>query len=230
MPLRELLDSYEATPLRVDELPPFDQAALGFFCNSDLVDDPLIDFSFLLNIDDAKRAFDAKHQTTPGATFTAYLLWAAATSLANNRRLNWRKCGDTWYELGNPPFYMPIATGQASRLASTVLTNVKGSSFESFAKQYARAVEDAINGKAPALADDDVFALAHNISNLPNLRFTSIKPHAARHKSTHVWWCFGQRHQTTEGLCVPVAVRMHHANGDPVVLDELVKAFKKAVV
>ena len=120
---------------------------------------------------------------------------------------------------------MPVATGKTSRVSGIVLKNVRHSTFEEFSNQYREKVDEALIGTPSALSPPDLFFLAHNLNNLPNLRFTGIKPHRGTVNSTHVWWSLGKR-EDKEGSCtVPMMIRMHHANGDPVILKALMDSF-----
>ena len=86
-------------------------------------------------------------------------------------------------------------------------------------------VQNAKAGKLPSLGQPELFSLAHNIVNLPHLRFTGLTPQTARKKSTHVFFIFGQRYLENGKNLVPITVRMHHANGDPIILQNLMSTF-----
>lgn len=225
MSISQLLEECKAQPLNLDEISSFDKEALLLFTNEDVFDDPYIAFSFDHDISIAKLTYTGLKEKIPSATFTSFLLWCAAKSLCENRQANFRLVQGQWYELFNPPFFMPVATGNASRLASIGLKNLKNMSFDEFVAYYREAIEKARCGEVPPFGSVEFFHMGHHLVNLPNLRFTHVKSQMAKHKSLHMWWTFGQRYELGNMMKVPMTLRMHHANGDPVVLDSLLKRF-----
>ena len=227
--MSELLDECEAVPLDLESLPAFDRDALSFFIRNDVVDDPFIDFSFREDISCAHLQFLKMKERLPNATFTAFLFWCAAKSLCETRHTNFRHINGIWYELKNPPFFMPFETGGESRLGSAVFKNVKNMTFDDFLETYLSVSEKARRGELASFAGAELYALAHNMVNLPNLRFSSVKAHVSCCKSAHVWWLMGQRHEEADKLQVPMTIRMHHANGDPVILNRLLTRFRNYI-
>jgi chloramphenicol O-acetyltransferase len=223
----QFLEACEAVRLDLNTITSFDRDALPFFINEELISDPFVDASFRCDITKAKHTFAGHKARLKDATFTGFIFWCAIKALSSVRQANFRIWRGHWYELKNPAFFMPIATGDEFRLASTIMQNVCGLSFEDFTTQYADLIARAKGGEKFSLVNTEIFGLAHNLVNLPNIRFTNIKPHALRHKNTHVWWLFGQRYEEAEKLYVPMTMRMHHANGDPVIFDQIMGAFER---
>ena len=120
-----MLREYQGIPLDLKELSLYDQQALEFFMNEELVDNPFMNFSFNHDISVATENY--QKMTLPGSSMTAFMIWCAAKSLCSIRQLSWRKLGDAWYEFKNLPFYMPIATGLESRLVTPLLRNISNS-------------------------------------------------------------------------------------------------------
>lgn len=228
--LESLIEEYEGKPLHLGALGTFDQTVLNFFVNNDYVDDPFVDASLTHDISAAAKNFESLKNTHPKASFTAFLLWCAAKSLLEIRPLSWRFLNGTWYELQNPPFFMPIQTGNPeARLTATILKNIKYASFGDFVAQYHSVINEARTNANSALCDANTYLLAHHLVNLPSLRFTSLKPQTGRIKSTHVSWAFGQRHEESGAVKAPMMIRMHHANGDPLILDMLLRVFSAKI-
>lgn len=225
MRMHQLLDQCRAVPLVLEDLPLMDQQALDFFCNPDLVSDPFVDASFTHDITKARACFDALKQDVPDATFTAFLTWCIVKSLSSVAHANYRKVDGKWYDLKSPPFFMPVTTGLEPRLAGIVLMGVAEMDFAAFSEYYNREIARARRGEIAPYAPVQEFLLSHNLVNLPNFRFNSIKPQATREKSTHVWWIMGQRHEKDGALLVPMTIRMHHANGDSVIFARVLEQF-----
>ena len=224
--LQLLLDKYDGKTLDLGELSDFDQKILGFFVNSDYVDDPFIDVSLTHDISCAVKNFALIKSTYQEASFTAFLFWCAAKSLLEIRALNYRFFNNNWYEINNLPFFMPIQTGnKEARLAATVLNNIKYQSFGDFVLNYNTSITKARITTNTAISEPDLYLLSHHLINLPNLRFTSLKPQTPRIKSTNVSWVFGQRYEENGTWKVPMMIRTHHANSDPLILDQLLKKF-----
>jgi chloramphenicol O-acetyltransferase type A len=228
--LEALIDEYEGKPLPLGQLTAFDQTMLNFFVNSDFVDDPYIDVSLIHDISAAARNFDVIKALYRESTFSAFLLWSAAKSLLEIRHLNWRYFNNSWYEFNNLPFFMPIQTGNdEARLASVILKNIKYSCFSDFVEYYNASVAKARTTTNTAVSDPSLYLLSHHLVNLPALRFTSLKPQTPRIKNTNVSWIFGQRYEENGILKVPMMIRMHHSNGDPLILDQLLKTFSTKI-
>lgn len=83
--LNQLLDTYGGRPLDVANLPQFDQDALQLFTSEEIIDNPFLDFTFQHDITQAEETFSRIKAQIPHASFTAYLVWASAKSIAHGR-------------------------------------------------------------------------------------------------------------------------------------------------
>lgn len=220
-----MLEEYEGSLLSLETLSEHDRKMLDFFLDKDIVDDPFLDFNFSQDLTSANTTFEKLKTQSPDATFTSFLIWCSAKSLCQVRNLNWRKFEDRWYEFKNPPFYMPVSTGKASRLTQVIFKKVAQSSFQEFSAQYLHLIREAREKETPAFAPPEMYHLAHLMNNFPDLRFTSYRPHHGRNKSTHVRWVFGQRYEDGKKLTVPMMLRINHSNGDPMILAQLLRIF-----
>jgi len=218
-------------PERVDpaDFPGWLGWALEFFSDSSL-QNPHVDVTLQLDVTQAWARYEAAPQHPPPESFFSFLLWHLAQTLARHPSFNLRKIDGTWYRLGNPPIFIPVAVGGDARFQSLVLDDVYRQDFATFSAVYRERLAQARaprQGEGEAEASD-VFRYAHFIGNLPNLRFTGLTLHWRPEQMVgQSFFYFGQRYTEGGRMLIPLSVRLHHSCTDPFVLNQLIEDFSR---
>lgn len=212
-------------PHRIDpaDLPGWLGWALDFFSGPDL-QNPHVDVTLQL---DVSRAW-VRYRATPEAeSFFSFLVWHLAQTLAGHPSFNLRKIDGTWYRLGNPPIFIPVAVGGDDRFQSLVLDDVYRQDLATFSAVYREQLALVRSPTGAAAGPSDIFRYAHFMGNLSNLRFTALTLHWRPEQMVgQSFFYFGQRYTEGERMLIPLSVRLHHSCTDPFVLNQLIEEFQ----
>jgi chloramphenicol O-acetyltransferase type A len=185
---------------------------------------PYIDITLQLDVTEAYAGYQAR--PVEGASFFAFLLWHLAQTLARYPDFNLRRVNGEWYQLHNPPIFVPVAVGGDLRFQEMVLEDVYRRDYADFIAQYRAALHRA--RREPASRQRETgryFYLGHLIGNLPTLQFSALTLHWREGIAGHTAFYFGKRYWNGERLLMPFAAQLHHACTDPFLLDGLLQDF-----
>jgi chloramphenicol O-acetyltransferase len=222
-------DEYQADVINLDDIDsPYVKWALKFFTDKKEISDPYLSITLDLDITPAYAAFNKKRM---GASFTAVMMYALMRSIGEIDCFLYRYFGGQWCILRNPPLMMPVAVGGAQRFVEVVFPDVLLMEWADFANAYNRELQNikTIENYTPA-SNENTFKLSQFIGNLPKMRFSGFKLHAAREIVQNIFY-FGERHRSSNNnLMVPFAMNLHHANADPLVGQALVETFQEKLL
>ncbi len=199
--------------------------SLNFFSEA-ILQNPHLDLTLQLDLTAAYSRYTVSRKSCGEGTFFAYLVWHLAQTLAHHPSFNFRRIGDEWYLLHNPPIFIPVAIGGSTRFREIVLEDVYQQDYPTFLDNYLAKLAMARNNDKVICTSSDVFDYAHFMGNLPNLRFTGMTLHW-RSDQMHgqSFFYFGQRYYQGDLLLMPLSVKLHHACTDFFVLNELIADF-----
>ena len=225
MNLKEALDLYQGSPLNMDSLSEYQQWALPFFHNEDIIKNPKLSMTLQLELSEARNCYEQSFQQVPNASFQAYLVWNLAKALAQEWTFSTREIEGQWYSFKNLPLYFTVAVGGPQRFKEVLINDVVTMDWASFSKAYRQSIdkENIKVGDIPPLT----WAISHFIGNLPNLNFTSFQIHQGVMEAGRPTFYLGQRHQRHGKQMVPLSITFDHANSDPYVLDQLINTYQK---
>jgi chloramphenicol O-acetyltransferase type A len=217
-------ERYQAQPLPAELREGWRAWALDFFTDDQVLQCPYIDITLQLDVTEAYAAY--QEQRAEGATFFAFLLWHLAQTLAKYPDFNLRRIDGRWYQLHNPPIFVPVAVGGSLRFQEMVLEDVYQRDYAGFIAYYREALNEA--RQRPASRQNETsryFYLGHLIGNLPNLQFSALTLHWREGIAGHAAFYFGKRYWNGDRLLLPFAAKLHHACTDPFLLDSLIQDF-----
>ncbi len=222
--LQALLQRYQAEPYAPSPQSAYEQWALSFFRDPHRVPNPYLDLTLQLDVSGARAHYERGPAQAPGASFTAFLYWQLLATLAHHPAFDLRCVEERWYRLRNPPLFFPVAVGGPQRFTEVLLEDVRGRGWREFASQYRSAVDGARGGECWQVSAEH-FVVSTFIGNLPGLRFSSLVLHTPDPAHGVPFFYFGQRYTEGGRMLVPFAAKLHHANADPYVLEQLVRDF-----
>ncbi|MFM1841417.1 MAG: hypothetical protein RLZZ490_148 [Cyanobacteriota bacterium] len=198
--------------------------SLAFFTDQSLLQIPYIDLTLQLDVTNAYQYYQAEKVT--GSSFFSFLLWHWMQCLRENWVFRLRYVNQQWYVLDNPPVMVSVAIGGKERFAEMLLENICYLDYRDFIQLYRQTLANIRSGQGQR-AEYQTFCLATIFGNLPNLQFSGLTIHY-RHETIQgqPWFYFGKRYWLNEGLLIPLSVKIHHANSDPFVLDQLINQFQ----
>lgn len=197
--------------------------SLAFFTDQSLLQIPYLDLTVQLDVTQAYQHYQG--QSVAGSSFFSFLLWHWMQCLRSNWGFQLRYVNQQWYVLENPPVMVSVAIGGKERFSEMLLENSFSLDYAEFSQVYRQRL-DMIRSGHPQRADYQTFCLATIFGNLPNLQFSGLTIHY-RHEviQGQPWFYFGKRYWVNDKLLIPLCVKMHHANSDPFVLDQLISQF-----
>ncbi len=198
--------------------------SLAFFTDQSLLQIPYIDITLQLDVTQSYQVYQA--HKTQGSSFFSFLIWHWMQCLRDHWALRLRYVHQQWYVLDNPPVMVSVAIGGKQRFTEMLLENSCYLDYPDFTQLYGQTLDKIRSGQGQR-ADDQTFCLATIFGNLPNLQFSGFTIHY-RHETIQgqPWFYFGKRYWLNEKLLIPLCVKMHHANSDPFVLDQLITQFQ----
>lgn len=169
-----------------------------------------------------------RRATTGGGSFFAFLVWRLAQTLSGHPAFNLRWVNHAWYRLHNPPIFIPVAVGGAVRFGEMVLENAYQQDYPTFLSHYLEQLRTARQpGSRPQLTSSEI-QYAHFMGNLPYLRFTGLTLHWRPDQMIgQSYFYVGERYSQAEHLLIPLAVKLHHACTDPLVLNAVLSDFRE---
>lgn len=228
MTITEILEQFDGIPLDEERLGAFTRWALHYFHNPKEVTTPIVDMTLQFEITQADVVYRQRFAQTPGASFTAYLIWNLLRAEVRYPDFQYRHIDGKWYHLRQAPVFMPVATGQADRFRDVFLFQAYGKSWSEFCDQYRNAIDGGL-GEKQFIAQDKLFYLATIVGNLPYMRFTSLSAQKSVYNSGRTIFYFGQRYTQEGKLFIPLHVGLDHANTDPYVLNGFLKEFETLI-
>ncbi|MCH9713304.1 MAG: hypothetical protein K0U63_01970 [Cyanobacteria bacterium] len=220
------LDSYRMRSLTAQEREGWLEWSLDFFTDPHIPQVPYLDITLALDVSWAWHCYDSNRPA--GATFFAWITWSLLQTLAKHSGFLMRKLDGEWWVVENPPLVVPVAVGGAQRFVELVLPDGIGSSWESYAASYAEQLARLRAGTVQR-ADWNAFNLGVVFGNLPNLPFTGLNLHShAGDAAGRCSFYVGQRQWQGDRLMMPMAVKLHHANTDPWLLDQLLMDWRQS--
>ncbi|MBD2654217.1 hypothetical protein H6G45_12130 [Synechocystis sp. FACHB-383] len=215
---------YQPRLLTPEEREGYLDWSLDFFTDDHLLQIPYIDLTLQLDVTNAYGVYQ-RHKSGRGSFF-AFLLWHWMQCLQNHWEFRLRYDNQQWYVLDNPPAMVSVAIGGKQRFSEMLLENVVQLNYKEFSELYSEKLAQIRAGYYQR-AEYDTFCLACIFGNLPNLRFTALSVHYRRETiQGQPWLYFGQRYQHNERLFIPLCFKIHHANTDPLVLDQAINQFQ----
>jgi chloramphenicol O-acetyltransferase len=198
--------------------------SLNFFTDPSLFQIPYLDLTLQLDVTHAYQTYQG--EKTAGSSFFSFLIWHWLQCLQSNWGFRLRYVDQKWYILDNPPVMVSVAIGGKERFAEMLLENTSQLAYADFIPLYRQTLDNIRSGN-PQRADYQTFCLATIFGNLPNLQFSGLTIHYRRETiQGQPWFYFGKRYWVNDQLLIPLCVKMHHANSDPFVLDQLVAQFQ----
>lgn len=223
MDLQEALERYQGHELDMANVSAYDKQTLAFFVDPNFIASPYLSFTLQHDITAALNNFRERTGGTRG--LTGFFTWAMLKAMAGIRQFSWRYIDGAWYEFGNPPLYLTIAAGGETRVASALVLDASQLSWPTFSERYAAAINEGRSGDKHAIVDSMIYVIAHSISNLAHLAFSSMTLHTTAQPATRPLFFFGKRYKSGDATLMPLFAQIHHANADPVLFQQLVQAF-----
>ena len=224
MQLQEALDLYQGSPLQADSLSEYQQWALPFFHNQQIIKNPNLSMTLQLELGEARSTYEQNFQRTPKASFQAYLVWNLVKALAQEWTFSTREIEGQWYLFKNLPLYFTIAVGGEARFKEVLINDAAHMDWATFTQTYRDTIDK------PSIKVGDIppltWAISHFIGNLPKLNFTSFQIHQGILEAGRPSFYFGQRNQRHGKTIVPLSITFDHANADPYVLDQLIQTYQ----
>lgn len=226
----ELLEKFGGKKLIMNEISSYEQWSLNFFHQKDIVREPNLQMTLQLDITKGISFYDEQLKSLEGSSFTAYLMWCLVESMKKHPYFRYRKIEGEWYVFDNLPVFAPIAVGGPTRFTEIIVEDPAISPIATFFINYRSCVEAAFNREGdfaplPVL----VWATAHFIGNLPNLKFSSFQLHSSALDSARPYFYFGKRYQEGGQTMIPLSITFDHSNLDPFVLSAFMEDFEKTL-
>ncbi|GAB1392795.1 hypothetical protein MASR1M60_09580 [Rhodocyclaceae bacterium] len=221
------LEAWGCRPFADNEKTGYLAWSLDFFTDSQAEQDPFLDITLQLDITDAYACYTG--QAVSGLTFFSYLIWHLAHAIQGQISFKLRKVNDTWCVLENAPIVVPVAVGGETRFCELLLQNTCRQTLPEFALQYRDQLNTARTGGVPRMSPLTFYA-ATLMGNLPQIQFTAMNLHWRKSDiQCQPYFYFGQRYSLGERLMMPMAVKLHHACTDPLVLNALLEDFRRRI-
>ncbi|WP_018691843.1 hypothetical protein [Algicola sagamiensis] len=224
MQLQEVLEKYQGEKLDLQKLSQYEQWALPFFHQENMVANPYLSITLDVNLTTARQVYEQDFQEVPGASFQAYIVWQLMKALHQEWTFSTRKIGNDWYVFKNLPVYFPIAIGGDARFKDALIENVVQMEWPEFVMQYRKTITEPAD--LTGTMDPLIWSISSFIGNLPDLDFSAFQIHRAKKLSGRPYFYFGKRKWVNEEYTAPLSVNMDHANADPFVLSELLQTFQ----
>jgi chloramphenicol O-acetyltransferase type A len=222
-PIMIIPERYQPERLKPELREGWREWALEFFTEEGVTQSPYIDITLQLDVTAAYAGY--QNQRVEGATFFAFLLWHLAQTLARYPDFNLRRVDGEWYQLHNPPIFVPVAVGGNIRFQEMVLEDVYRRAYSDFIAHYSASLHQARQGLASQKETSRYYYLAHMIGNLPTLQFSALTLHWREGIAGHTLFYFGKRYWNGGKLMIPLAAKLHHACTDPFMLDAVIQDF-----
>ena len=218
-------DQYEVIPLDTAQLEGnYQPWALNYFTNPELVPNPYLDITILLDI--SSTVVDWQQQIfQQGGTLTGWLVWNLLQALKTFTCFQWRYINGQWFEVKNPPLFSPIVVDKVDRFASLIIENPFKLSWPEFAFHWTESKQRLQRDGNFANNDTLVFGFSHFIGNLPHLYFTGLSLHYPT-SFCQPFFYLGQRRCDGQGVTtMPLAAKLHHASADPYLFELLLQKY-----
>lgn len=224
--MNQVPEKYEPEQVNPQDLAGWLGWSLDFFADP-TVQNPYLDVTLQLDVTSAYAGYQSEPEIDDvQGTFFAYLIWNLAQTLSSHPSFNYRYIDDKWYLLHNPPIFVPVAVGGDARFGEVVLENTYRQDYPTFLQSYRQKLHDARNPNVESMTASDVMRYAHFMGNLPQLHFTALTLHWRPDQMVgQSLFYFGQRRHEEGRVIIPLAVKMHHANTDLLVVNELLMDF-----
>ncbi|MEL6535496.1 MAG: CatA-like O-acetyltransferase [Bacteroidota bacterium] len=229
MTVAEFLDRYAGRKLDMDSLSSYEQWALPFFHQQDVVKEPHLQMTLQLDITEALAYYRAEVKGMPGATFTAYLIWHLSQTTSRHPCFRYRCIEGEWYVLDNLPVFTPIAIGGDARFSETLLENVIPSTLAEFFPYYQGQLTKGRSREDFQPLSNLEWGGALFVGNLPNLQFTGFTLHMSAFHMGRPYFYFGKRYTQQERDFIPMLITFDHANLDPFVLSSFMEDFEGSI-
>ncbi|NEO13965.1 MULTISPECIES: hypothetical protein [unclassified Moorena] len=226
--LNYYLDKYDAIPLDTDQYKnSYVGWALDFFIDETKVINPYLDITLRLYLTDAETNYNDNFKNDY-STFTCFLIWKLLKALKKHPSFWWRFINDKWYQINNPPLFCPTAVGGKARFLPIIINNATKLGWLEFSELY-KNTKDSIFANPIWSNNRDIsyaYQLCQFVGNLPGLDFISFAMQTGR-ESTQSFFYFGKRtyDENKQTLTVPLAIKFHHSNLDPFLIELLVKDY-----
>lgn len=218
----ELLQRFQAEPLSDALRQGWMEWSLDFFTDRSLLQCPYLDITLQLDVTDAYHGY---RRQAVQSSFFAFLIWHLAQQLSGMPEFNLRLVDGRWYLLRNPPIFVPVAVGGQARFQDMLLENAYRQDYDNFARYYAERLQAARAGLLAREEAGRCYFYSHLMGNLPYLSFTAMTLHWQQAIEGHSSFYFGKRYFSGERLLIPLAVKLHHAVADPLMLNQLLQGF-----
>jgi chloramphenicol O-acetyltransferase type A len=228
MDIKELLTRYDGSPIDIEQLSDYEQSIMKFFHDRKYIDNPHIQMTLQFDITEGDRVYRKAFATHPDASLTAYLTWRLLQTVNNYPALNYRHIDGQWYKFNNLPLFFNVARKDNTRLQDVVIENATKMNWPEFCSTYRNAVNNAMNSTTP-FVPNPLYNLATVICNLPNIAFTQFGIHHLRTWLSRPAFYFGRRHRHNEKILIPLFVQLDHSNGDPTLLDMVLKEYEHLI-
>lgn len=224
--LNYYLDKYEARLLDTNKYQnSYIGWALDFFIDETQILNPYLDITLRLDLTRAEINYKNNFQNEH-STFTCFLIWKLMQAIKKHPCFSWKIINDRWYQINNPPLFFPVAVGGEARFGEIIIDNATKLKWREFSQLYQQNKQNIFNN--PTLANEEFYPyhLGQFIANLPNLDFSSFSVPASRNSSQNFFY-FGKRtrNDNQNNLTVPLAIKFHHSNTDPFVIDLLIEDY-----
>ena len=232
MEISEMLQNYEGKEIDLSSLPPYARCAIPYFATADNIINPHVQITIQLEITQALNQYRQHFKSTPGASFTAYLIWNLVQSMNKLKEFNYRLIGNKWYHFEHPPVFIPVAANGPDRFREVILEKVGKKTWKEFTVDYRNNINEALAGRAMASGNlsENVFFVSTIISNLPNIQFTSYQSMISKIRTGRSAVIFGKRYQLEGKDYIPLSITLHHSVVDPEMFNQLLKDFNERLI
>ncbi|NEP14692.1 MAG: hypothetical protein F6K14_31750 [Symploca sp. SIO2C1] len=219
------LDKYEANILNTNQYQnTYVGWALEHFIDETKILNPYLDITLKLDLTDAEKNYQDNFQNEY-STFTSFLIWKLLKALKKHPPFWWRYINEKWYQVNNPPLFYPIAVGGKSRFGEIVINNATKLGWLEFSQLYQNSKDSILSHAILPKSREFAYQLGQFVGNLPSLDFSSFAMHTYR-RSTQSCFYFGKRtYDNKKKLTVPLAIKFHHGNLDPLLVELLVRDY-----
>ncbi|WP_372365299.1 hypothetical protein [Candidatus Uabimicrobium sp. HlEnr_7] len=196
--MQDFLEKYGGKELDSSKLSDYEKWSLNFFSDKNEIQDSSFEITIQLDITKADQIYRSTYAQTPGASFTAYLIWNIFGTLNKHPYLNYRFLRGKWYSFENLPLFCLVAVEGERRFGEALVENVAHANWERFCFLYRKAIEEARNGQRSTV-DEDVWRIAVVVGNLYHLNFTSLRRHKDNESMAKSYFYFGARNKASDG-------------------------------
>ncbi|NET61289.1 MAG: hypothetical protein F6K47_35730 [Symploca sp. SIO2E6] len=224
--LNHYLEKYEANPLDTEQYKnSYVGWALEHFTDETKILNPYLDLTLRLDLTDAQSNYQDNFKNEY-STFTSFLIWKLLKSVQAHPPFRWRYVRQKWYQINNPPLFYPLAVGGASRFGELVIDNATKLGWMEFSQLYKNQKDSILANPILPSSRTYAYQLGQFVGNLPSLDFLNFAMHTHR-GSTQSFFYFGKRtyDNNQQRLTVPLAIKFHHSNLDPLLVELLVRDY-----